>query len=100
MVWQKEITGLLWRWPKTMLSDSKISDIFCSQAISIVTHIQNRGMLRANTRKNPYEHWKGKPTNVKYFKVFGSKCYIMRDDGKLGKFDSRSDEGMFLGYSC
>ena len=38
---------------------------------------------------------------MKYFKVFGSrsKCYIKKLDEKLGKFDTRSDEGIFLGYS-
>jgi hypothetical protein len=43
--------------------------------------------------------WKGLPTNFKHLKVFGSKCYIKRDDDNLGKFDSRFDEGIFLGYS-
>ena len=33
------------------------------------------------------------------FIVFGSKWYIKRDDDNLGKFDSRTDEGIFLGYS-
>ena len=36
---------------------------------------------------------------MKYFRVFGSKCYIRREDKNLGKFDSRCDEGIFLGYS-
>ena len=36
--------------------------------------------------------------SIKYFKIFGSKCYIKRNDD-VGKFDPRSDEGMFLGYS-
>jgi len=36
---------------------------------------------------------------VKYFKVFGSKCYIKRTDEKLGKFEPRADEGILLGYS-
>jgi hypothetical protein len=36
---------------------------------------------------------------VKYFKNFGSKCYILRDRENLGKFDTKSDEGIFLGYS-
>ena len=31
------------------------------------------------------------------FRIFGSKCYLKRDDG-VGKFDARSDEGIFLGY--
>ena len=35
---------------------------------------------------------------MKYFRIFGRKCYLKRDDD-IGKFDARSDEGMFLGYS-
>jgi hypothetical protein len=31
--------------------------------------------------------------------VFGRKCYILRDREDLGKFDTKSDEGIFLGYS-
>jgi hypothetical protein len=29
----------------------------------------------------------------------GRKCYIKRDDDNLGKFDSKTDEGIFRGYS-
>jgi hypothetical protein len=36
---------------------------------------------------------------VKYFRTFGSKCYILCDRENLGKFDPKSDEGIFLGYS-
>lgn len=36
---------------------------------------------------------------MKYFKIFGSKCFIKINDGSPGKFDSRVDEGIFLGYS-
>lgn len=42
--------------------------------------------------------WLGHTPSVKYFRIFGRKCYIKRDDD-VGKFDPRSDEGMFLGYS-
>jgi hypothetical protein len=40
-------------------------------------------MLRNNTDKTPYELWKGIPTNVNHFRVFGSKCYIKREDGRM-----------------
>jgi hypothetical protein len=36
---------------------------------------------------------------VKNFRVFGSKCYIKREDGRMGKFDSRVDKGIIVGYS-
>ena len=50
-------------------------------------------MLRNNTDKTPYDLWKGRPANVKYFRVFGSKCYIKREDGRMEKFNSRVDKG-------
>ena len=59
----------------------------------------NRANLRPNTFQTAYELWNGKKPNVKYFRVFGSKCYILRDRESLGKFDSKSDDGIFLGYS-
>lgn len=36
---------------------------------------------------------------MKYFHIFGSKCYILNDREKVRKFEPKSDEGIFLGYS-
>jgi hypothetical protein len=58
----------------------------------------NRGQIRVSSYKTPYELWFGRAPSVKYFKVFGSKCYIKRLDESLGNFYARSDEGIFLGY--
>jgi hypothetical protein len=52
----------------------------------------------SNNDKTPYELWKGRPTNVNHFRVFGSKCYIKREDGRLGKFDSQVDKDILVGY--
>ena len=62
-------------------------------------HIGNRIFFRAGIKKTAYEIWKLKKLRVKYFQVFGSKCYILNDRENLGKFDAKSDEGIFLGYS-
>jgi hypothetical protein len=56
-------------------------------------------LLRNNNDKTPYELWKGRPTNVKHFRVFGRKCYIKREYGRMGKFDSSVDKGVLVGYS-
>ena len=50
-------------------------------------------------KKTPYELWRGKKLVVKYFKIFRSDCYILRDRENLEKFDAKSDKGYFLGYS-
>ena len=36
---------------------------------------------------------------MKYFRILGSTCFILKDRENVGKFDSRSDGGIFLGYS-
>jgi hypothetical protein len=73
---------------KTMLKDSKFGNIFWAQEVHTSVHILNRGILRNNSDKNPYEIWKGRPENVNHFRVFGSKCYIKRKDNRIGKFES------------
>jgi hypothetical protein len=55
--------------------------------------------LRPETNKTLYEIWRGKKPTVEYFRTFGSRCYILRDRQNLGKFNPKSDEGIFLGYS-
>ena len=49
--------------------------------------------------KTSYEIWREKKPKVKYFRIFGSKCYILNDRENLEKFDAKSDEGIFVGYS-
>jgi hypothetical protein len=84
---------------RTMLMDSKLTYIFWTHVMHTTVHIQNRLMLRNNTEKTPYKIWKGRPTNVKHFRVFGSKCYIKREDGRMRNFDSCVDKGVLVGYS-
>ena len=62
-------------------------------------HIRNRIFFRAGTKKTSYEIWRENKRKVKYFRIFGSKCYILNDKENLGKFDAKSVEGIFLGYS-
>ena len=69
------------------------------EAVNTACHTVNRVYLRTGTKKTPYELWKGRNPNVKYFRIFGSTCFILKDRENVGKFDSRSDEGIFLGYS-
>jgi hypothetical protein len=84
---------------RKMLNEANLSDMFWREEINTTVYILNRGKIRVNNNKTPYELWKGRPTTVKYFKLFRRKFYIKRDDGDLGKFDSKVDEGIFLGYS-
>ena len=54
--------------------------------------------LRPRTKKTSYELWTRRKPNLKYFRTFGSECYILRDGENLRKFDAKSNKGIFLGY--
>ncbi len=69
---------------RTMLNEARISDRFWPQVVHTIVHILNKVLLRNNADKTPYELWKGRPANAKHFRVFGSKCYIRRED-RIGK---------------
>ena len=81
-----------------MLVENDVSKIFWREVMNTKIYTMNRVQVRKETNKTPYELWFGHSPTVKYFKIFESKCYIKRDDD-IGKFDARSDEGVFLGYS-
>jgi hypothetical protein len=84
---------------RVMIHSKNLAQHFRGEAINTACHIINRVYLRPETNKTPYEIWRGKKPTVKYFRIFGIKCYILRDRENLGKFDSKSDEGIVLGYS-
>ena len=84
---------------KAMLYNEDLARNFWGEAVNIACHIVNRVCFRPGTKKTPDELWKGRKPNVKHFRIFGSTCFILKDRENVGKFDSRSDEGIFLGYS-
>ena len=84
---------------RAMLYNKDVARNLWGEAVNTACHTVNRVYFRPGTKKIPYELWKGRKPNVKYFRIFGSTCFILKDRENVGKFDSRSDEGIFLGYS-
>ena len=82
---------------RVMLLNKQIPQKFWNR-VNTSCHIGNRIFFRARTKKTTYEIWNGKKPKVKYFRVFGSKCYILNEWENLGKFDAKNDEGIFSGY--
>ncbi|KAA0026048.1 gag-pol polyprotein [Cucumis melo var. makuwa] len=72
---------------------------FWAEAINTACHIHNRITTRSETNVTLYELWKGRKPNVKYFHIFGSTCYILVDKEYHRKWDAKSKQGLFLGYS-
>jgi hypothetical protein len=84
---------------KAILDESKAPRTFWGEVVQIVINILNNVDITINKNKTPYELWHGRPTSIMNIKKFGSKYYIKRNEENLGKFYSRSDEGIMLGYS-
>jgi len=84
---------------RVMLNAKKLTLRLWAEAVSTACYTINRVYLRQGTNKTSYEIWKGKVPNLKYFHVFGCVCYILNDRDHLGKFEAKSDEGVFLGYA-
>lgn len=80
------------------MTKARLPDIYWREAINIVIYTFNRVHIKCDTNKTPFELWFLHTPTVRYFRIYGSKWYTRRDDA-LGKFDPRSDEGIFLGYS-
>lgn len=83
---------------RVMLIQVGVAKTFWREAISTTVYTMNRILVKRGKDKNPYEYWHDRSPNVSYFKIFGSKCFIKRGD-YVSKFDAKSDEGIFLGYS-
>ena len=84
---------------RTMLLAANLQPKFWREVVGTAVYTLNRTQIRPNNEKNSYELWKGRPASVKYFRIFGRKCFIKINEDSPGKFDSRVDEGIFLGYS-
>jgi transposase InsO family protein len=84
---------------KSMMNEKNIGQTYWVEEIHTTVHVLNKSHLRPQSDKTPYELWYGRRASIKHFKVCGSKCYIKNTDEKIGKYDDRSDEGIFLGYA-
>jgi hypothetical protein len=82
----------------TMLDEYKTSDRFWAEAVNTACYAINRLYLHRILKKTSYELLTGKKPNVSYFRVFGSKCFILVKRGRKSKFAPKAVEGFLLGY--
>ena len=65
---------------RSMINGRNIPQTYWVEAIHTTVHILNKAHLRPHSDKTPYELWFGRPSSIKHFNVFGSKCYIKNND--------------------
>jgi hypothetical protein len=82
---------------RMMLGEFKMPERFWSEAVNTACHAINRLYLHRLLKKT-YELLTGNKPNVSYFRVFGSKCYILVKKGRHSKFVPKAVGGFLLGY--
>jgi transposase InsO family protein len=83
---------------RTMLDEYKTTDRFWAETINTACYSINRLYLHRILKKTSYELLTSKKPNVSYFRVFGSKFFILIKRGRNSKFAPKAVEGFLLGY--
>ena len=79
--------------------DSHLPKYFWAEVITTTCYVLNHVLIRPILNKTSYELFCNRIPKVSYFKIFGCKCFILNTKDALDKFDARSNEGIFVGYS-
>nr|GFB29062.1 retrovirus-related Pol polyprotein from transposon TNT 1-94 [Tanacetum cinerariifolium] len=74
---------------RTMLSAAKVPIFFWAEAIATSCFTQNRSLVIPRHEKTPYHIINDRKPSVKFFHIFGSLCYIVRDGENLDKMKEK-----------
>nr|GEY45220.1 Gag-Pol polyprotein [Tanacetum cinerariifolium] len=101
-----EQNGVVERWnrtlveaARTMLSAAKVPLFFWDEIIATACFTQNRSLVIPRHEKPPYHIINDQKPSVKFYHIFGSICYIVRDGENIDKMKEKGDECIFVGYS-
>nr|GFB85311.1 retrovirus-related Pol polyprotein from transposon TNT 1-94 [Tanacetum cinerariifolium] len=84
---------------RTMLSAAKVPLFFWAEEIATACFTQNHSLVIPRHEKTHYHIINERKLSVKFFHIFGSVCYIVRDGENLDKMKEKGDECIFVGYS-
>ncbi|KAJ3698926.1 hypothetical protein LUZ61_002631 [Rhynchospora tenuis] len=82
-----------------MLHEFAVPKFLWAEAVNTACHVVNRACIRSKLKNTPFELWFGRTPNISYFRLFGSKCFVLDETPKVTKFDAKSTTGIFVGYS-
>nr|GEU91550.1 putative ribonuclease H-like domain-containing protein [Tanacetum cinerariifolium] len=84
---------------QTMLSAAKVPLFFWAEVIATTCFTHNRSLVIPRHEKTPYHIINGRKLSVRFFYIFGSLCYIVRDGENLDKMKEKGDACIFEGLS-
>ena len=83
---------------RTMLDEHRTPRRFWAEAINTACYVASRIFLRSFLEKTSYELRFGRQPKVPHLSAFGCRCFFLKE-GNLDKFESKSSDGILLGYA-
>nr|GEY35684.1 putative LRR receptor-like protein kinase [Tanacetum cinerariifolium] len=83
----------------TMLTFANLPLFLWAEAIATACFTQNRSVIHKRFGKTSYELSNKRKPNIKFFYVFGCRCYLLNDYDDVGKLKAKGDIGVFVGYA-
>lgn len=100
---QNGVAERMWRtlfgMVRTVLFASGLGAEWWGLALEYAVYNRNR-CLSTVLETTPFELYFNRKPNLANLKAFGSKVYVLNEDPKRGKLESRGLEGIFLGYGA
>nr|GEZ40126.1 hypothetical protein [Tanacetum cinerariifolium] len=84
---------------RTMLTFANLPSFLWAEDIATTCFTQNHLIIHKHFDKTPYELIKKRKPNIKFFRVFGCRCYLLNDYEDVGKLKAKGDIRVFVGYS-
>nr|GEZ13127.1 integrase, catalytic region, zinc finger, CCHC-type, peptidase aspartic, catalytic [Tanacetum cinerariifolium] len=84
---------------RTMLTFANLPSFLWAEAITTACFTQNHLIIHKRFDKTSYELINKRKPNIKFFRVFGCRCYLLNDYEDVGKLKAKGGIGVFVGYS-
>nr|GEW22862.1 retrovirus-related Pol polyprotein from transposon TNT 1-94 [Tanacetum cinerariifolium] len=84
---------------RAMLTFANLPFFLWAEAIATACFMQNPLIIHKCFDKTPYELMNKRKPNIKFFRVFECKCYLLNDYKDVGKLKAKRDIRVFVGYS-
>uniref|UniRef100_A0A5S6QGT0 Integrase catalytic domain-containing protein n=1 Tax=Trichuris muris TaxID=70415 RepID=A0A5S6QGT0_TRIMR len=84
---------------RTMLIDAGLSLDLWAEAVGTANYLRNRCPTKALRDMTPQEAWSGRKPNLAHLKIFGCLAMVHIPDRRRRKWDAKSEERIFVGYS-
>lgn len=83
---------------RAMLTGADLPRGLWAEAVTTAAKIRNCIPLKRLGNKTPQEAFIGIKPNIEHLRIYGSKAYVLINENKRSKFDSKSEEMRLIGY--